>query len=262
MKRYFECNKSKLRLIKGTGVIAKNRNGLCSAMLESIALNKSRVFYKLYFLIIASLLIFIIFLGSVDENLREFFIQEDGIVENLSVIGYFACVFFIFRAFGSEAEKFWDFMILLSFLAMRELDFHNRFTSMSVTKTSFFTSNQIPLAQKIFVIFCGFPILYCIVRILRNHYRSFIISVKKLEPSAVCILTGLAFIFISLFLDGLTRKMLAFNIDVDPVITGVAESAEEVLELGIPIMFAMSLKPFFDIKKRAAFPSTSPPHIP
>lgn len=209
-------------------------------------------FYNLYFLVIAFLLIFVVLLGSADESLRTLILQEDGIIENLSVIGYFACVFLMFRALGKDAEKYWDIIIVLFSFGLRELDFHSRFTKMGMTKIRFFTSSGIPVYQKIIAAFCGCLILYCIVRIVRKHFSSFAVSLKKLEPSAVCIATGLAFILFSLALDGLSGKMLKLNIEIGPVISGFGDSAEELFELGIPIMFALSLKPVFDKSKRAA----------
>lgn len=211
-------------------------------------------FYRLYFLTLVSLAIFIIILGAVDLELRMFILQEDGLVENLTVMGYFACVFLMFRAMGGEAEKHWDIIVVLFAFALRELDFHSRFTSMSMTKIRFFTSAGIPLYQKIVAVITGTLIAYSFFRIVRSHFLPFIASLRKFEPHAVSIFTGLVFIFVSLALDGLSGKLMKIGIEAGPVINGFSDSAEEIFELGIPLMFCLSLKLLFD-KKKGLLPS-------
>jgi hypothetical protein len=64
---------------------------------------------------------------------------------------------------------------------------------------------------------------------------------KKYEPHAICIFTGLIFLFVALALDGIGGKLRHAYIIIGKDLDHWAENAEEILELGIPIMFIFGL---------------------
>lgn len=208
------------------------------------ASEKSNRFFKLYGFLLAALFSTILAMGVISPELTAFLIQEDGPVESLSAAGYFLCAVLVMVLWG-QAARHWQFIIVLLAFGLRELDLNSRFTAMSVTKIKFFTSPDIPIIQKIFAVVCGLLILYCLTHILIRYYRSFLISLKKLEPHVICIATGLVFLFASLALDGAGRKLLSIGIAVDKSWLGWAESAEEILELGIPVMFILGVRTYW-----------------
>jgi hypothetical protein len=202
-------------------------------------------FFKLYGFLLAALFSTILVMGVISPELTVFLIQEDGPVESLSAAGYFLCAVLVMVLWGQKAAGHWQFIIVLLAFGLRELDFNSRLTAMSVTKIKFFTSPDIPIIQKIFAVVCGLLILYCLTHILIRYYRSFLISLKKLEPHVICIATGLVFLLASLALDGAGRKLLSIGIAVDKSWLGWAESAEEMLELGIPVMFILGVRTYW-----------------
>ena len=196
--------------------------------------------WKLYGLSVAALLISILVLGFVSPELRTWILEEDGPVENLSAIGYFVCIVCLLMLAGRDARRHWDIAALLLAMGLRELDFNTRFTDgVSIAKIHFFTDPGQPLALKIFSASLGALVLYCLLHLAFRSYRSFLRSLKGLEPKAVCVATGVAFAFIAKGLDGPLKKIM-------PLYTREwSEIAEEVLELGIPVMFIIGLVLYF-----------------
>jgi len=191
----------------------------------------------------ASALLFssIIGINFVGPELRDSIISEDGLVECLSAAGYFLCAILILVFWRKEAARHWQMIIVLVALGLRELDFNSRFTAMSVTKIRFFTSPDVPFPEKLVAACCGLLILYCLLHLLIRYGRSFLVSLKKLEPYALCIATGLGFLFASLALDGLGRKLTKAGFVIGNAWVQRAEYAEEILEFGIPLMFILGL---------------------
>jgi hypothetical protein len=198
-------------------------------------------FFALYGFILIALFSLIFFVSSLSPDMRKAIIQEDGPVESLSAAGYFICAILLLVIPKKKVSDCWQLIVVLLAFGFRELDFNSRFTQISMTKLKFYVSQQIPLIQKICAVFCALLIFYCLIHLLRCHFRSFIISLKKNEPYAICIFTGFIFLFAALVLDGLEGKMRHINIIIGMDLTPWATSTEEILELGIPVMFIFGL---------------------
>ena len=103
-------------------------------------------------LIIAILIIALILIFSFTFNLQQypFWIKEDGVIETLSVLGYFAAASLILvKGQWSYIIKYYYFFIIIIMFGLRELDFHKKFTTMGIFKSKFYLSSQVPIIEKI-----------------------------------------------------------------------------------------------------------------
>lgn len=202
---------------------------------------RDRGFFALYGFILIILFSLIFFVSFLEPDMRDAIIQEDGPVEILSAAGYFLGVILILMILKKKVSDCWQLIVVLLAFGFRELDFNSHFTRISITQLHFYMSHHIPYIQKICAVFCALLIFYCIIHLLRCHFRSFIISLKNYEPHAICIFTGFIFLFVALALDGLHDKMMKVNIIIGKDLDHWAQNTEEILELGIPIMFIFGL---------------------
>ncbi|KFI23647.1 hypothetical protein [Nitrosococcus oceani] len=199
----------------------------------------NRNYYGLYGLILGGLVVVTIFLQLASTDVRALLIKEGGLIESLSAIGYFVgamLVILIRRKFTYYAYV--AFILIL--FGLRELDFHNRFTTMSVSKIKFYVSPEVPLLEKVIAVAIVLLLLYILIRLIKTHFNGLINAIKKGEPSALGIGGGILLILITKTLDGLSRKLASVNIIVSDNMARLAEAVEEVFELGIPLMFIIA----------------------
>ncbi len=175
---------------------------------------------------------------------------ENGPVESMSAAGYFICIALMFICFGKEARRYWHVIVVLAAMGMRELDFNSRFTAMSVTKIKFYLSPEMPFHHKFIAAACALLVLYCLVCLLVRNWRGFLNSLRKHEPYALFVATGLGFLLASVTLDGLGGKLMKLGIFPDKNWIEWAENAEEMLELWIPVMFTLGLRYFWAERHR------------
>ncbi|GEM_PF-480163 len=205
----------------------------------------SSSFLYVYGFALALLLGSIIGICFAAPELRRAILIEDGPVESASAAGYFICAVLLFVYLGKKAAGHWQIAVILIAFGLRELDFNSRFTAMGVAKIKFYLSPDIPFSQKFIAASCALLILYCLVHLLVRNWRSFPVSLKKFEPYAVFTATGLAFLLASLTLDGLGGKLMRIGFVLDNTWREWAENAEEIVELGIPVMFMLGLRYFW-----------------
>jgi len=76
--------------------------------------------------------------------------DEDGFIEDLTVLGYILCaaLILILGGWTFARKKALGILTILLLLTARELNFHTRFTTMSITKTRFYFSADVPFVEK------------------------------------------------------------------------------------------------------------------
>lgn len=201
---------------------------------------KNGSFFKLYGLIIATLAGSFILISMIPD-LRSTLMGEDGPIELLSAAGYFFCATLLFIVLGKRAARYWHVLVVLLALGCRELDFNSRFTQISATKLKFYINPEVPAFQKFLAALVLALILYSLIHVIITFSRPFIDSLKKVESSAVCAATGLVFLVLAVSLDGLDNRMAGMGLPISGSVAQFAENAEELLELGIPVMFALGV---------------------
>lgn len=168
-------------------------------------------------------------------------VREHGPIETLSAAGYFYfCLFlFHFNYIGVIQTSFAPgFFVFL--LGLRELDFHQRFTTMGMFKTKFFVSPGVPGVEKIIVTILLVAVLLYGIIYLRRALPTFKRDLLGGRPSSLSIACAVGCAVLSKFLDGNSE---IFG-DMFPMVENFETfsiTVEECLELFIPVFFIQAL---------------------
>ena len=181
-------------------------------------------------------------------------VQENGVVENLSAGGYFFfCLILLYLHLTGVVltGPAPGFFVLL--LGLRELDFHERLTTMGMFKIKFFLSTEVPWPEKMVVALLIAGILVYGVVYVRQILPGCKKALLDARPWAVSVVCGIACALISkLVLDG-NSGMIAVLLPMleNPrVLSGIME---ECLELFIPVFFIMALMQYIAFEKNDHF---------
>jgi len=179
-----------------------------------------------------------------------FWIKEDGIIESLSVFGYFvAAMLILVKGKWPYVKQYYYFFVLIIMFGLRELDFHKKFTTMGIFKSKFYLSSQVPILEKLIGLLIILFILHIIITIFKNHSQDFFSKIKSFSSIHIGALIIFLVLFFSKTLDGLSRKLEMFNIVIEKQTSTYVEVIEEVLELGIPLLIIVTLLMYFAIDK-------------
>jgi len=176
-------------------------------------------------------------------NTRQHIIGEDGPIESASVFFYFlgAVVSWILAK-----KKFlgcsYSAGFILSLFALRELDFHVRFTTMGIFKTRYFLSPDVPWSEKVIVTAILLSILLLLLKFITANWRIFITAIRDRKPYAISLLSGILLLPISKLLDSSPRIIMQnVGLKLHAKVVFVCSYFEETLELAIPILFLIAL---------------------
>lgn len=199
---------------------------------------------------LACALLFFLFFFSLflrGDDREDFFFREGGVIESASVFGYLLCAAFIIYKRRVADLKY--FLVLIIFFILRELDFHERFTTLGIFKTKFFLSEEVGPIQKIVGAAVILVLLYVSICILHRHAKDFLIGVKKHSAISFGSLLAMILLALSKLMDGISGKLQGLGVRFSEPISMHAEAAEEILELGIPIVIFLTLHAYFKEKK-------------
>ncbi len=197
-------------------------------------------------IILAGLLLLFAFSITLDGESRAFWLQESGVVESLSAAAYFICAFFMFYWGGIRyIKQYHYYFLLVIFFGMRELDFHKKFTTMSLLKSRLYTSGDVPLIEKIIGFMLVVLLLYIAITIVKKNYKNLVSGVKALSLIHINALLVLVFLVLSKSMDGISRKLRPFGIEVEKGLAIHLTSLEEILELGVPILILFMIHQYF-----------------
>ena len=189
---------------------------------------------------------FVVFLIN-DSAMREWIIQEGGPVETLSWLGCAACLLYVLYAGRwTFLARCWYIPLCFVFLGMRELDLDKKFTPRGILTSRFYTSADISLTDKMIGGVVIAIILFAVISLLRNHFKSFLKGLRQINPLQWTVLLGLGLAGFSKTIDGLARKLKPFGITLDEAGREFAQIAEEMLELGIPMVFMAAMRIYFN----------------
>lgn len=181
-------------------------------------------------------------------------VRENGVVENLSAGGhFFFCLVLLYLHLTGlvRTGPAPGFFVLL--LGLRELDFHERFTTMGMFKIKFFLSPEVPWPEKMVILLLIAGLLAYGVVYGKRILPGFKKALLGARPWAVSVVCGVACAVISkLVLDG-NSGMIAFFLPMleNPgVFSGIME---ECLELFIPVFFIMALIQYIAFDKKNHF---------
>ena len=179
----------------------------------------------------------------------EFYTGESGPIQVFSAAAYLMAVVALARETnGSFMWKHLYFAVIPIAMCFRELDFHNHFTTMSITRSTFFISPRVPLIEKAGAVLVYGVLVWCGVMLLR-HAREFLSDLRAFRAYAVSLVLAGGFAVVSKAVDGIGRKLAPFGLEITPVVEGAFIVAEEVMELGIPVFFLVAVFAFFPARQ-------------
>jgi len=197
---------------------------------------------------LTGLLLFTLFLISVflDDQQRKFILEEGGLIESATALGYFVCiVVMIYRGRLTYIKNNHPLFLLIIFFMLRELDFHTRFTTTGILKIRFFTSAQVPLTEKAIGLVVIAILLYVVLMILHSHLRDFLMKLRKKDTLSIGVFITCALLAISQIFDGFYKKLMRLGVEVSTKLSQAATALEEIAELGIPLIIFITLTTYF-----------------
>ncbi len=178
-------------------------------------------------------------------------LREGGGVESASALLYAVPILLCLT--GGNLRRNWMTPLLLAAMALRELDADKRFTSEGVLGIKILTHDT-ALWEKVLGLVVVVTLLAALWLLLRRYGRTFAAGVASLRPWALYLAGGLVLAAVTKSIDGLGRKLRPLGIDVSEAVNSNAGRVEEVLELGIPVLLAMSAVAALGAASRSARP--------
>jgi hypothetical protein len=173
--------------------------------------------------------------------------RETGSIETLSPIGYALCMVLIIALGGLKLAftRAFSLMVVLLAMMVRELDFHSRFTAMSIVKIRFFLSGDVPLQQKVLALLVLALIGLAVVHVIFVHGRNFVARLRRFDPVGIATALSIAMIVLSECLDGADRTLARIGFPAGMIDAKFLLKVEETAEMGIPIFAALAILAYF-----------------
>lgn len=180
--------------------------------------------------------------SAIDRDSRLFALvfRENGIVELLTVALYFLACVVIWRDRALPALLRAAFIICCLFLAGREMDLDTQFTQMSIVRTRFYFSPEIPFLERfwaaLLVAVVGAGALFALVKC----WPALVNGLKRFEAPAVLFVMGVLFMPLSKSLDKRAIYIDGAGLEIPGFISAAMLPIEEVMELLIPVSFLLA----------------------
>ncbi len=218
--------------------------------MDNLDSGTGRYFALMAGLLAIQLLIIILNPSDVGGHLNPLF-RESGPIEELSPICYALCMVLIVALGGAKFAFTRALSLMVALLAMmlRELDFHTRFTVMSITKTRFFLSGDVPLQQKVLAFLALALIGLAVLHVIFAHGRAFVARLRRFDPVGVAAALSIAMILLSEGLDGAYNTLAKIGLPITIAQGEFLEKVEETAEMGIPIFAALAILAYFGTRR-------------
>lgn len=199
-----------------------------------------------YIALLFALLVLFAVSTVLDEAALKSLLSEDGPVEIASAALYFVCAGYVLLKGGLAFLRRWPYFVVIPLLfGMRELDFDKRFTTIGVLKSKFYVSPLEPWHTKLIVIALGLAVIVLMVMMVKTHLKGLWESVRSGGALGWGVVLVLTMLVVSKSLDGLERKCLSIGLSVAPLLAKYSSVAEEIIELGIPVMMLLLFSHYF-----------------
>lgn len=216
-------------------------------------ITKEKMVFSLFLSVLLTLVLLFVFSTTLEDATRKALLSEDGPVETASAVLYFVCCAYLLLKGGLAFFRRYPYFVVIPMLfGMRELDFDKRFTTIGVLKSKFYVSPLEPWHTKLIVIMLGLAVIMLIVMMVKNHLKALWESLRSggaLGSGVVLVLTMLV---VSKSLDGLERKCIAIGLSVPHLLAKYSSVAEEIIELGIPVIMLLLFRHYFSQRGQVA----------
>lgn len=170
-----------------------------------------------------------------------FLLTEGGPVETASAAGYFLCAGLILVRCDREfLRRRAAYPVIVILLGLRELDFDKRFTTAGLFKISFYLGSDVSWAEKslggLVILIVGLLVAWIVLVDLKPYLARF----RSTSAVSIGVAAVLGTLAIAKTLDGLPRKLLSLGLSVESQVLTHLHSAEEILELAVPILLTLT----------------------
>lgn len=165
--------------------------------------------------------------------------HEGGAIETLTAILFAgAGAFGLFTAWRTKQPGWSLFALFMVAAALREVDAHKAWTTMSIFKSRFYVSADVPVFEKICGALVIFALLYGAWRAARKLVPSLQAAITGV-PHVLLIYTALAWLAVAKFLDAFFR-LLPMLESHRTRIEHLLFFTEESLEMGAALLFVLA----------------------
>lgn len=167
-------------------------------------------------------------------------LKEHGIVEMASAAGYLVAAVLLLVLLR-PLLNYWPQLVFLLAFAARELDLDARFTTMKLTKSRFYLSDQVPWPEKIIGILVFIVLLTALGWLIKHFFYWFRRNILKLHPVAVYTAAGMGLLVVTKTIDGSARKLGKLGVEFADSFHQFLGVYEETMELAIPLFFCIAI---------------------
>ena len=177
--------------------------------------------------------------------------SEGHLVENANVVAYvLVLLYFLLRARASWSLR-WHGALVIAFLTMRELDFHNRFTAESFMKISYYGRDADPLWVRVLAGLIFLAVLAVCIAFLGKLYRRRA-ALQARAAHAVTTLAAVVLLPLTKVVDSAPREIeRQFGYDLSATARLWMKVLEESSELAVPLVMLLAIWQFDDWAKRS-----------
>lgn len=169
------------------------------------------------------------------------FKREGGGLETMSALFYVVATGVFFTVTPKlHWRRLWHIPALMIFFAMRELDFDKAFTTSGVLSSNLYRGDS-ALMTKLIAGSVLFLFLFVLYRVARCGGPAAWRGLQSRAPWAFFALAAACCVVVTKSLDGLARKMLAFDVVVSEPIHQLSMIIEEVGEAFIPVFVILAI---------------------
>ena len=210
---------------------------------------------------LAVLLIYAGYLALLAQSLGpEIFIplfSEQGPFEEMSIVLWVALgALLMFH--DPRSPRVWALAALAFVFAAREADLHKAFTVMSISKSRFYISPDVPVMQKIIGGLVLLAVVALIIHLARVCWQYFFRQGGLRTPVGQVLVLPVLLLPISKVLDRLTNGLReSFGIIVPESLNQFIAAFEEGMEMAMPVLFIAALL-LYQASRREAAASQAP----
>lgn len=207
---------------------------------------KERSLMLSYAATIVILLILFVYGVTLDDAARKLYVSEGGPIDLPSAVLHFVCFALVVISGGfSYIRKYPYFALAPLLFGMRELDFDKRFTTTGIFKTRFYLRPDVPMHEKLIGGIITLALVTLVCAMIKNHFKDFVAELRQRSVLGIGAALIVTLLVIAKTLDGAARKCLSMGYHLGHLAAGCADTGEEVLELGIPILMILVFSYYF-----------------
>lgn len=169
-------------------------------------------------------------------------VREAGIIETLTVYCYLAAAMLLIglSLYGKQRYRL-SAVIIVLLLGLRELDFHDRFTTMGILKSSYYLSPDVPWPEKTTVSLLMISIVFFLLHFIRHNAISFFNGLRQRRRPELAVALSLGYAVSSKILDSFSRPIRSLLEPLCGTSRAYLRIYEEVLELAIPLFILWAI---------------------